>query len=281
MIYDKDANFPYPVLSLRSDSYKDNEFILKVDLDENTSDYKFKLDYTISSDFINDLIEKGEAQLVFIIRSGDSRFFNIKSHQKVLEIPKSRLSLSKRTELQLLIQSKREVEFKENYDLNSFYSEFKDEIVVPSNSLLGFSNKVIFDGSNNKPYELFEKKVDPSIKSDIKIDFTSETIVIVYKNESLQFRNLSNTFSNPFVYMGLQKSLYRFIANNSEDNDEVDLNNMEVPSDGLDFKLYTLMKRKMIDEVSTENIDEVIYAISDKILEKYSVAVGRLQGDGN
>ena len=65
--------------------------------------------------------------------------------------------------------------------------EFKDEIIVPKNSILGFSNSVIFDGSSAKPLDLFEKKVDPNLKSDIKIELTSETIVINYKNEALQF----------------------------------------------------------------------------------------------
>ena len=62
-----------------------------------------------------------------------------------------------------------EINFKNNYDLSSFYEEFKDEIYVPKHSILGFSNSVIFDGSTNKPLELFEKKVNPNLKSDVKI----------------------------------------------------------------------------------------------------------------
>ena len=41
------------------------------------------------------------------------------------------------------------------------------------------------------------------------------------------------------------------------------------------------MRKKMIDEVSIENIDEVIYTISNKILEKYTAAVRGLYRDGN
>jgi hypothetical protein len=36
------------------------------------------------------------------------------------------------------------------------------------------------------------------------------------------------------------------------------------------------MKKKMIDELNIENIDEVIYSISDKVIEKYSASVRRL-----
>ena len=189
-------------------------------------------------------------------------------------IPKSRLSLSKRTVVQLLIKSNEEIDFKDNDDLNDFYKEFKNEIVVPKNSILGFSNTVTFEGSSSKPLELFEKSVDPNLKSDLDIELGSETIIIKYKNESLQFIDspISQTLNNAYVYMGLQKALYRFVMNNGEDG-EVDLDEIDVPENSLDLKLYNLMKKKMVTEVNLENIDSVIYLISDKILEKFSSAV--------
>ena len=283
MIYKKDANFPYPILTNTSNSYDNCSFILDINLEENTNEYIFEINYDITSPFIEKLLQNGQATLVLIIQSKDNKFFNIEYGQKAKSISKSRISLSKRTTIQLFIQSNEEINFKNNYDLSSFYEEFKDEIDVPKNSILGFSNSVIFDGSNNKPLELFEKKVNPNLKSDVKIELGSETIIINYKNESLQFTDLpqSSTFNNPYVYMGLQKALYRFIVNNSEDHEEVDLDEIEPPSDGLDFKLYNLMRKKKISELNIENIDEVIYSISDKMLEKYTAAVRRLYSDGN
>ena len=41
------------------------------------------------------------------------------------------------------------------------------------------------------------------------------------------------------------------------------------------------MKKKNVNELNIDNLDEVIYAISDKILEKYSAAVRRVYSDGN
>ena len=283
MIYKKDANFPYPLLTNTSNSYDNCSFILDINLEENTNEYIFEINYDITSPFIEKLLQNGQATLVLIIQSKDNKFFNIEYGQKTKSISKSRISLSKRTTIQLFIQSNEEINFKNNYDLSSFYEEFKDEIDVPKNSILGFSNSVIFDGSSNKPLELFEKKVNPNLKSDVKIELGSETIIINYKNESLQFTDLpqSSTFNNPYVYMGLQKALYRFIVNNSEDHEEVDLDEIEPPSDGLDFKLYNLMRKKKISELNIENIDEVIYSISDKMLEKYTAAVRRLYSDGN
>lgn len=283
MIYKKDANFPYPILTNTSNSYDNCSFILDINLEENTNEYIFEINYDITSPFIEKLLQDGQATLVLIIQSKDNKFFNIEYGQKTKSISKSRISLSKRTIIQLFIQSNEEINFKNNYDLSSFYEEFKDEIYVPKNSILGFSNSVVFEGSNNKPLELFEKKVNPNLKSDVKIDLGSETIIISYKNEALQFTDLpqSSTFNNPYVYMGLQKALYRFIVNNSEDHESVDLDEIEPPNDGLEFKLYNLMKKKKISELNIENIDEVIYSISDKMLEKYTAAVRRLYSDGN
>lgn len=276
MIYKKDANFPYPLLTNTSTSYESSNFILDVELQENTKDYQFEINYNLDSEFMIDLLNREKAQLVLIIQSRDNKFYNIEFGEKFIKIPKSRISLSKRTTIQLLIKSNEEISFKDNFDLNSFYQEFKDDIVVPKNSILGFSNVVTFDGSSSKPLELFEKKVDPNLKSDLDIELSSETIIIKYKNESLQFVDspISQTLNNAYVYMGLQKALYRFILNNSRDGEEVvDLEEIEAPENGLDMKLYNLMNKKMIKEISLDDVDKVIYLISDKIIEKFSNAV--------
>lgn len=281
MIYKKDANFPYPLLTNTSNSYKNCTFDFDINLVENSKEYCFEISYTIDSEFLNGLINSGQAQLVLIIQSKDNKFFILEKGEKNKSIPKSRISLSKRTTIQLLIQAKEEICFKDNNDLNSFYDSFKEDILVSKNSVLGFSTPVIFDGSNSKPLDLFEKKVNPNLKSDIKIELSNETIIIHYKNEGLQFIDSpqSGSLNNPYIYMGLQKALYRFIANNG-DGEEVDLESITVP-EGLDLKLYNLMTSKMIKEVNMDNIDEIITLISDKILDKYTAAVRRLYSNGN
>ena len=77
MIYKKDANFPYPVLTNTSTSYENSSFILDVSLEENTNDYRFLIDYEVSSPFIQKLIETGEAQAVLIIQSKDNKFYKL------------------------------------------------------------------------------------------------------------------------------------------------------------------------------------------------------------
>lgn len=271
MIYRKDANFPYPLITDRDDSgYKDLYFTVDVNLEENSEDYRFEVEKEIGSSFIEKQLEEQKAELIFIIQAKDNKFFNMNIDDKFISIPKSRLSLSKRTSIQLIIKSKEDISFKFNEDLDDFFSSFKQDIIVPKNSILGFSNILTFDGSIEKPLELFEKKIDPSLKSDIEIYLSSETIVIKYKNDSFQFSDSpqSKTLNNTYVYMGLQKALFKFIVDNGEDG-YVDLNSISPPENGLDLKLYNLMIKKMIDEVSFENIDSVIYLISDKIIEKF------------
>jgi hypothetical protein len=283
VIYRKDANFPYPILTNTSSSYEGSEFVLDVHLQENVHHYRFDFEYDIDSNFINLLLKQGKAQLILVIQSKDNKFYRLDQHQKYIDIPKSRISINNRTSIQMFIQSKEDLNFQDNGDLSDFYQQFKDEIFVSKNSVLGYSNIVLFDGSYTKPLDLFEKKLDPNLSSDIKFDLGSETIVINYKNEQLQFSTLpmSNTLNNPYIYMGLQKALLRFIANYGSDEEQVDLEDMDPPTDHLDFKLYNLMRNKMVNEISIDTIDEVIYNISDRILEKYSAAVKGLTSYGN
>lgn len=283
MIYKKDANFPYPLLTNTSNSYDGCNFTLDIELNENTYEYIFQINYDIESDFIKKLIRENKAQLVLVVQSKDNKFFNLSLNEKIKTIPKNRISLSKRTTIQLLIQSKEEINFKENNDLNTFYGSIKDQINVPKHSILGFSNSVMFDGSTAKPLELFEKKVDPNLKSEVKVELGSETIIINYKSDELQFIDspVSSTINNIYVYMGLQKALYRFVNTYGGEDEEVDLEELDLPTDGLDLKLYGLMKSKMIKNVSLENIDEVICSITDRILEKYTSAVRGLYSNGN
>ena len=65
MIYKKDANFPYPLLTNTTKSYENGQFILDVELQENIHHFRFGIQYEIESDFINLLIEKRESTAYF------------------------------------------------------------------------------------------------------------------------------------------------------------------------------------------------------------------------
>lgn len=275
MIYKKNVNFPYPVLQNGIDCYGKCEFDLDMkDTKENKLEYEFNYDFSIGSEFILDLLKNKKATLYFIIHSGDNTFFEVKLKQNIFKINKNRFRLGKRTEFQMMIKANEDISFRNNNDIVGLYSELKDELVVEKNSILGFSNVVTLEKSKKEGLELFEKRVDPKLKSEIKIDLTNDTIILNYKKEEYQFSNELNSgyLNNLYIYMGLQKALYNFIENNKikANEQEVDIEDMNLPNSELDKKLYKLMKGKMIDRLTFDNIDEVIYLISDGIVEKFT-----------
>lgn len=283
MIYNKEATFPYPVLTNGTENYKQGEFILDVELMENAFVYKFNISYDIGSSFLSELVQTDMAELIFVVQSKDNKFYLLDRNQKEIYIPKNRISFNKRTSLQLLIRANKEISFMNNMDLNEFYDDKKSEIIVHEHAVLGLSNIVIFDGSNKKPFELFEKKLDPNIKSDIAIELGEETIVIVYRNENFQFNSYPNSVSlnYPYVYMGLQKALLKMIMENSDDQDSLMIREMDPPNNGLSFKLYNLMKSKFVEELSVDNIDQVINSISDHMIEKFVHTIKGISDNGN
>lgn len=282
MIYTKKANFPYPVLMNFTDDYFEPEFELDVLMRDNTDQYTIDITWKISSRFINGLLNSGKADLILIIKSKDNQFYKLGHTRKPqIQIQKKKLCINTRTVMQLMIQVNEDISFAQNQDLNSFYDDVKEEIFVVAGNVLGFSNTVIFDGSQNKPFELFERKIDKDIKSDIEIRLGTETILIVYKNEEYQFVGIQRNkeFNYPYIYMGLQKALISFLIHANPENPEegIQVDEMEPPENPLESKLYSLMQAKNITELTMENLDEVIYQISDNLIMRYHDAIRGLR----
>ena len=71
-----------------------------------------------------------------------------------------------------------------------------------------------------------------------------------------------------------------FLYHNSSINPEegIQIDEMDPPGNALELKLYSLMQAKNVTELSMDNIDEVVYKISDNLLMRYKDAV---RGIGN
>lgn len=284
MIYDKVANFPYPIFSLKSNSYKNNEFLFNLRLNADNDDYIFKVECNIESEFIKNLLEEGKAKLVLIIQATDNQSITLDYPIiKDIKISKSRMSLEKRPKFQLIILSNEEINFENNKELNEFYDEYKSNISVSKYALLGFSNVEIFDSRIVNPNELFAKKKITTLKTPIKITLGPDTIVINYKDNNVLFDDLGKKELNYlYFYMGIEQALERFIRTYSDKiNDEVILDNMEIPDDILDTKLYNLMINKGIKTLDYDNLDEVINTITNNMLPKFSNAIRELYSDEN
>lgn len=49
----------------------------------------------------------------------------------------------------------------------------------------------------------------------------------------------------------------------------IQIDEMDPPGGALELKLYSLMQAKNVTELSMDNMDEVIYKISDNLLARY------------
>lgn len=285
MIYKKTASFPYPILTDTSSNYQNNKFQLDiVSLNENKDNYILKFNYEIGSTFVKNLIYTQKAKLILIIQSKDNTFEWLDPKQTEVSILKSRLSLSSRTTVQLHALTQETVYFKQCEDLSSFYSGFKNDITVQKNSLLGYSNYVVYEGSENKPLQIIERRIDPNLSSTFKVEFGSSTIVLVFKEDKYQLNGFTknNALMNMYIYIGLSRALNRFIASNIGEEEFIELSSLgEVQSDSLNQKLLDLMLNKGIEEIDEDSIDEVVSIISSNIVEKFVSAIHEVSNYGD
>lgn len=287
MIYKKSANFPYPILSgisstTMNDQYADGYFNFKVEVHEDTDYFYFDFTYELDSPFINQLLKEKKAQMILVIQTRDSKFYRLSPTDRQIRISKNRISLKNRTEIQLHIQALEEINFAYNNDLKPFYDSYKQSINVDRYALLGYSNVVTFNGNMRKPFELFDQRFNEYLSSDIKFELGAESIIIHYRHQDYFFQGMqsASTLTNAYIYIGLSRALHQFIVNNGDEG-EVELDELTEPESLLDIKLLNLMRSKQVNLLNTENIDEVIYKISDRVIERFVTAIRGLGADEN
>lgn len=279
MIYKKEANFPYPVLSSTLSNYEEAEFNIRIKFEEENDFYRFKILADLTSNFMQELLKEEKVQFVLVVQTKDTKFFQLKPNQMEVEIAKNRMSLSSRTSIQLQIVAKTKISFSANNELSTFYQEMKNFIQVNKHSMLAYSNVVTFEGGMKKPLEIFEKKLDVNLKSEIKFELASESIILYFRDEEFMFSSLrkANALLNPYIYTGLRAALERFLVNYSEDDGEsVDVSDLAPPTDLLDLKLYNLMLNKSVDEFTKDNLDEVVNRLTNNIIGNYVKAIKEL-----
>ena len=155
MIYSRPTNFSYPILTNTQTDYKENIFTFDIDVKDNLYNYIFDITYDVKSSFLKEQLSKGSAELILVISSTDNLLYNIDYSNPIVEIKKSRLNLNKNTKVQLFIRSVTEINFYNNNDLNDFYNQYKDSIVVPKYMLLAISELILFSGESINSYEFF------------------------------------------------------------------------------------------------------------------------------
>lgn len=279
MIFNKDVTFPYPVLTSFNEDYPAAEFNLYLDFEIIDDYYQFKVNYALTSPFLMELIESNKAIFKCVIRSHDSRIFTYNPINPYIKIPRNRISLAKKVYVQLSIVTMQEISFSNNEDIDPYYKRVRDKILIPKNHILALSDISNFNGELKEPFKLFNYSIDKELKTDISFELSKEMIHIRLKDNNYLYQKgqRTNALNYHYVYMGLQKALAKFIFNNGDGSDSVILDEMEAGQTLLDDKLLIYMQNKGVSEISMDSIDNVIYQITDRVMQKHNNAI--LKGD--
>lgn len=279
MIFNKDVTFPYPVLTSFNDDYPNSEFYLGLDFEIIDDYYQFNVNYALSSPFLMNLIETKKAVFKCVIRSHDSRIYDFNPNDPYIKIPKNRLSLFKKVQAQLSIVAIEDISFVSNKDIDPYYKRIRDKILVPKNHILALSNISKFNGELKEPFILFKYSIIPELNTDIEFKLATEMIHILLKENDYLYQKgqKASALNYHYVYMGLQKALAQFIFNNGDGTDSVNLDELVSCKTTLDEKLLSFMQNKGVSDISIERLDDVIYQITDRVIQKHNKAV--LRGD--
>lgn len=279
MIFDKDVSFPYPVLYNSSNDYLNSEFIVKTTFIDDDDSYIFQFSFQITSQFIENLVNQGKAEIYITIASKDTKFKKIDINNKQIVIMKNQISLNDFTRIQAFIITKQQIRFDKNNDLDKYYDNYKKDIYLDSSSVLAISNIEKYDGGLRKPFDIFEYRIDSRIDSDIKINLERESIVIIYRDIKYQYNEFysKKSLNNHYVYLGLQKVLMQLLKEVGIEEVIDFTQSVDDPSSPLLRKIITFLKTKKITELNESNIDSVIHKISDKIIDKHYKAIEGLR----
>jgi hypothetical protein len=239
----------------------------------------------LNSEYLKNLLKLKKIEYYVLIKTQDSSFYKLPENN-ILEIKRSKLSFKSNSQIQLILKSNEVLDFKDNYDLDSFYTIDGESILINKNSILGFSNVVIFEKSEKTSADIFEKKIDKSLKSQIKIEIRDEHIVILFKDEKYQFGKFSESkkLNYPYLYIGLQKLLMEMIVADCGNQDnilEINKNSVANASKGVYRKVVKLLENKGVKQVTFDEIDEVINQISPDIINEYYKGVLGVYKDEN
>ncbi|KPG90115.1 hypothetical protein, partial [Staphylococcus hominis] len=264
--------------------YKDAFFKFDIDnLYDDGKNYVFNLNYEISSLFVKNLITQNKATLVFILSSQDNYFKRLTNNQKQVIIPKSRVSLSNRTTIQLHIQSLETINMEKCEDLQEIFKDYKEHIIIDKHKLIGYSNVVKYQGTEYHSSNLFKLNVNKNYKNAFEVEIDENAIILKFNSyKHLVGKDNDKNLLNIYIYIGLNRAINKFILNNNIENEEflqLDILDDQMMTN-LDSKLLKLMLNKGIKDIDYESLDDVISKVSNNIIERYTNAMEEIIGYG-
>ena len=274
MIFNKSTVYPYPIYSNTSLDYVDPLFNVSIELTEEDQEYLMTFDMKLQSDFLKSLLERGFATMHTVMTTSTTS--ELLPFQRELRFRKEKLDLGNKIRIQLYIIAEKAFTFALNNELDPYYRRIKDQIILKPNLLVAMSNIVNFNGQIKRPFELFSWRHNPELDSEIKIELSTDEIIIHHKEKDYRYLYTDDRrfLNNHYIYLGLQKALMAMFQKN-KDTEMIDLQDSseELESSELDFKLINFLKVKGVTSFTIDDIDYVISEISDGIVDKQAKAV--------
>lgn len=269
MIFKKDVSFPYPILAPFNEDYPQSQFDLDVNFEliNDDSIFRFQIFPNLVSNYLNELLNKGRAKYKLIISSHDSKIYDFDQPEGFVDIPRNRISLKKKTQIQMALVATEEINFKDNKDIDSYYDSFKTNINIQKDHLLGLSQVVNFNGELTKPFVLFKYEINSELQSEIEFSMIGEFINIRLREKQFKYLNAPQNYH--YVYMGLQKALTQLIFDNAHGESVLRIDTIET-SNPLQEKLRIYLEAKGIQEISLESLEQAIDKMTDKILTRHN-----------
>jgi hypothetical protein len=272
MIFKKDVSFPYPILAPFNEDYPECEFDLDVNFEliENDTLFRFQVSPTLNSEFLNGLIKNKKAKYKLIISSHDSKIFDFDESIGSVDIPRNRISLKRKTQIQMALVATEEINFKDNNDLDNYYQSLKNNVNIQKDHLLALSEVINFNGELTKPFVLFKYEINPELESEIEFSMVGEFINIHLREKEFKYLNAHQNYH--YVYMGLQKALAQLIFDNAGGESSLRIDSF-TGSSPLQEKLRIYLEAKNIDEISLESLERAIDKMTDKIMFKHNKSI--------
>lgn len=276
MIYSKNVSFPYPVYTNDSIEYRDPYFNFDItEIIEGEENYLLSLEINLESKFIKGLLDNDYASMLLVIKSNTSNYFEIKMESKEFKLRKDKVNLYN-SQIQLLVITKNTINFSENRELNDFFDEYLNEIIVKKNSLIAFSNIQAYKKPDKNSLRLFSYRIDSHQIEDFKVNIRPDIIELLFNDERIIFNNKYRNLLNMYFYNGISLAIINIFSTWLDNNQEVNLESYVRDKDidlrledSLENKLIELMLDKGIDLVSFDNLDSIIHRISNGLVGKF------------
>ena len=191
--------YPYPILRNESIDYKTAVFNVRINKEIDNSSYTFKCEYTISSDYINKLVEEGKAKVGVIIKSNAVWFRNFYDITYNNTITIDSRDIYGRVYILPCIVATTNID---NFYSNEFDEEFRmTNIKINAGEIIGLSDELVFDAILDSDIFKTSSSIFDIIGTDdeyMSYDLSQSKIVIMIPRDIHdKYKSMENSSMQP------------------------------------------------------------------------------------